>query len=237
MGPNVHIPIPRDCAKCQFRTLRAFCNLSDKALEDFDSIGVRIELPKGAILLREGESADSALVICTGQAKLSCSSKDGRTLILKIAMAGDVLGLGAVITGSQFEVTAETLIPTVIKKIRRSDLMAFLELHGEASMHAAKSLSEEYKSAFFDARRLALSTSAAGRLASVLLEWATTESCGNKELRFVMALTHEDLASLAGMSRETVTRTLSRFQKEKLLAIRGVSFQILARDRMAELVS
>ena len=48
---------------------------------------------------------------------------------------------------------------------RREDFLAFLEKHGEASLHAAKSLSEEYKAAFFDARRLALFGSAAGRLA------------------------------------------------------------------------
>jgi CRP/FNR family cyclic AMP-dependent transcriptional regulator len=41
----------------------------------------------------------------------------------------------------------------VVKKIRRSELLAFLEKYGQASMLAAKALSEEYKSAFFDARR------------------------------------------------------------------------------------
>jgi CRP/FNR family transcriptional regulator len=229
--------VPRECAKCQFRTLRSFCNLTESALQEFDRIGTRVEVPKGAVLFREAEEADSALVLCTGQVKLSCSSKDGRTLILKISMPGDVLGLGAVISGSVFEVTAETIMPTVIKKVRREDLLSFLERHGEASMHAAKSLSDEYKSAFFGARRLALSTSAAGRLATVLLEWAEAAACGNQQGRFIMALTHEDLGNLAGMSRETVTRTLSRFQKEKLLSVRGASFQILAPRRLAELAA
>ena len=224
-----------DCARCQYRSLRAFCNLTDLALDEFTSLGVQLTLPKGAILFHESDTAENALVVCTGQVKLSCNSKDGRTLILKIAMPGDVLGLGAVISGSRLEVTAETILPSQVKQIRREEFLAFLERHGQASMHAAKALSEEYKSAFFDARRLALSTSAAGRLASVLLEWGTAASCGKPEMRFTMALTHEDLASVAGMSRETVTRTLGKFQKDKLIDIRGSAFHILKPDRLADL--
>jgi CRP/FNR family cyclic AMP-dependent transcriptional regulator len=212
-----------------------FCNLSDAALAEFDAIGKQMLLPKGTILFREHEPGDAVLVICSGQAKLSCTSRDGRTLIFKIALPGDVLGLGAVVSGSRYEVTAETIEPVQVKKIHRDDVIAFFEHHGEASMHAAKALSEEYKSAFFDARRLALSGSAAGRLASVLLDWGRAASCGKPEMRFTMALTHEDLASLAGTSRETVTRTLGRFKKAKLIQIHGSSLHILSPDRLAQL--
>lgn len=225
-----------NCARCPLRLQRAFCNLGQEALREFDGIGIRMEVPKGAILFREADRAECALVLCTGQVKLSCTSRDGRTLIHKIAMAGDVLGLGAVISGGSFDVTCETIVPCTVKKIPRRDMLHFLERHGEAAMHAAKALSEEYKSAFFDARRLALSSSAAGKLASVLLEWAHV-SGDNGDLRFTMALTHEDLASLAGLSRETVTRTLGKFQRDKLLAIRGSMFHILEPKRMADLAA
>jgi CRP/FNR family transcriptional regulator, cyclic AMP receptor protein len=224
-----------ECSNCQYRSLRMFCNLSPDALSDFNSIGMQTELPRGAILFQEDNFSHNVVVICLGQVKLSCTSKDGKTLILKIAMAGDVLGLGAVISGTRYEVTAETLEPTLVKNIRREDFLAFLEKHGEASMHAAKALSEEYKSAFFDARRLALSGSAAGRLAGVLLEWGRTASCGRPEMRFTMALTHEELANMAGTSRETVTRVLGKLRKDKLIQVHGSSIVILAPDRLADL--
>jgi CRP/FNR family transcriptional regulator len=150
-------------------------------------------------------------------------------------MPGDVLGLGAVISGSKYEVTAETVQPTEIKKIRRDEFLTFLKNHADASLHAAKSLSEEYKAAFFDARRLALSGSAAGRLAGVLLDWGRAASCGKPEMRFTMALTHEELANLVGSSRETITRMLGRFKREKLIQIRGASVLILAPDKLERL--
>ena len=81
--------------------------------------------------------------------------------------------------------------------------------------------------AFISARLLALSASAAARLAQILLNWAESAACGQPELKFTMALTHEELGSMANLSRETVTRLLGRFQKENLLTIRGAAMQIL----------
>jgi CRP/FNR family transcriptional regulator, cyclic AMP receptor protein len=210
-----------------------FCNLSSEELEDLDSIGVQWRLPKGTILFQEEEPSDYVAVLCEGQVKLSCTSAEGKTLILKIAGPGDVLGLGAAIAGSPYEVTAEAIEPALVKNIRRNDFIAFLERHGDASFHAAQSLSAEYRNAFYDAKRLPLSPSAAGRLASVLLQWGRNASCGKPQLQFTMSLTHEELANLAGTSRETVTRVLGRLQREKLIHVHGTAFTILAPDKLA----
>lgn len=227
-----------DCNNCEHRSLRTFCNLDEAALKDYAAIGVETSFAKGATLFSEGTRSKGVYVICTGQVKLFCTSKDGKTLILKIAMPGDVLGLGAVLSDSAYEVTAETIQTTEIKSIRREEFLPFLEKHGEGSLHAAKALSDDYKAAFFDARRLALSGSAAGRLAGVLLDWGkAAASCGKLEMRFTMALTHEELANMVGSSRETVTRMLTRFKKEKLIEMRGSSIMILDPELMESLVA
>lgn len=222
----------QDCSHCEHRSLRMFCNLDEAALADFNSIGLQTRFQRGTTLFTEDTPSEGVFVICSGQVKLSSTSRDGRTLILKIAMPGDVLGLGAVISGSKYEVTAETIEPTQVNRIRREDFLAFLDRHGQGSLHAARVLSEEYKSAFFDARRLALSGSAAGRLAGVLLGWGRAASCQGGEMRFTMALTHEELGNLAGISRETVTRLLGRFRKEKLIQVNGSSVLLLAPDKL-----
>jgi CRP/FNR family cyclic AMP-dependent transcriptional regulator len=229
-------PQSLDCINCEHRSLRMFCNLDGAALADYATIGVETSFTRGTTLFNEGGRSNGVFVICTGQVKLFCTSKEGKTLILKIAMPGDVLGLGAVISGSTYEVTAETLEPTQIKTIPRDDFLSFLEKHGEGSLHAAKALSDDYKAAFFDARRLALSGSSAGRLAGVLLDWGkTAATCGKFEMRFTMALTHEELANMVGSSRETVTRMLSRFKKEELIQMRGSSILILAPESLERL--
>lgn len=209
-----------------------FCNLHGEALSHFNSLGVPADTPSGAKLYREGESGNAVYVVCSGQVKLSCTSKEGKTLILKIAMPGDVLGLSAAITGSPYEVTAEAIETTQIKAITRKDFLDFLQKHGEASLNSARLLSNEYKDAFVEARRLALSTSVSGRLASVFLEWGRAAACGKPEMKFNMRLTHEELADMIGTSRETVTRALNRFRKDRLIEIHGVSVLILSPEKL-----
>jgi CRP/FNR family transcriptional regulator, cyclic AMP receptor protein len=222
------------CAECEYRTLRMFCNLSPDALHDFDQIGVQVTVPRGSIIFYEGDSAISVTVLCEGQVKLSCSSAEGRTLILKIAMGGDVLGLSSVISGSVYEVTAEALEASIVKTIPKDSFLRFLDKHGQGSMHAAKALADEYRSAYFDARRLALSTSVHARLASLLLDWGRAACCGKEEMRFTMSLTHEDLANLAGTTRESISRSFARLQDEKLIQVRGSSILIVNPDKLEE---
>jgi CRP/FNR family transcriptional regulator len=69
----------------------------------------------------------------------------------------------------------------------------------------------------------------------VLLDWGRNASCGKPQMQFTMALTHEELANLAGTSRETVTRVLGRLQKEHLIQVHGATFTILAPEKLAQL--
>jgi CRP/FNR family transcriptional regulator len=95
-------------------------------------------------------------------------------------------------------------------------------------------IAREYRKLFLDARRLALSGSAAGKLARLLLDWAQGSSCGAGRLEFTMALTHEDLANLTGISRETVTRLLNQFERDKWIERNGKSLRILSPAELGE---
>jgi CRP/FNR family transcriptional regulator len=48
----------------------------------------------------------------------------------------------------------------------------------------------------------------------------------NGTIRLKVAMTHEEIAQLIGTSRETVTRTLSGFKKQRLLEIHGSTLVI-----------
>ena len=156
-----------------------FCNLTPEALEDYDGIGIMMSHARGAKLFSEGDPARNVFVICFGQVKISSTSRDGKTMILKIAGPGDVMGLSAVLANVPHEVTAEAIEPCQVKTVRKQEFVDFLGRHGIASMHAAQSLSGEYLTVFHDAKRLALSGSAAGRLARLLLDWG--RSCGQRQ--------------------------------------------------------
>lgn len=231
MPPSARTSVEK-CQECEHRTLRTFCNLHDSALRRFDEIGTHVSFPGRAVVFEEGQRSHGVFVVCDGQLKLSTTSRDGKTMILRLAGHGDVLGLSAALSDLPYEVTAETLEPTRLKSVRRADFLHFLETHAEVGENAAKTLAKEYREVFLDARRLALSGSAAGRLAVLLLEWASTSACGRPELRFTMALTHEELANMAGTSRETVTRLLNQFERDALIVRRGSSLTILEPSKL-----
>lgn len=215
----------------------AFGALGVEARADFESISVDFALPSGEVLFRENTPGLRVFLLYSGRVKLSCTSRDDRTLLLKIAMPGDILGLSAVVSRSRYEVTARTICPTILRSVLGDPFRSFLVKHGEASLQAARMLSEAYRAAFLDVRRLALSESSAARLAGVLLEWGAAESIGKPEMRLTMALTHEELANLVGCARETVTRTLGRFRRQKLIAIHGASILIPFPEKLGRIAA
>lgn len=205
-------------------------------------MGVLKTIETGTELFAESTSVHDVFVLCHGKVKLISTSRQGKNLVLKIARPGDVLGLGAAISGNVHEVTALATEPLQVKCIPRADLLAFLDRHAEGGVHAARSVSAEYEAAFVGARRLALSASSAAKLASLLLEWAhaadlMNSAQPNTSLRFLMPLTHEEIAGMIGSTRETVTRTLNRFKRDRFIEIRGASILLLDPDKLRELIA
>ena len=215
----------RSCLNCAVRGPQSFCSLSTLAILEMEAIGNYLCLDAHTTLLHEGFSADRVFVLCSGRVKLCASSPDGRLLLLRVAGLGDVLGLASLLRGenSLYRVTAETLEPCEVKSIARAQFIRFMDSSHEVSHAASSAIAREYDSVLLSARRLALSSSAAGKLASALLDWARLGvSPGlnpNAPLTFLMPLTHEELGSLAGLSRETVTRLLGKFRREGLIEI------------------
>src|SRR5579872_2957268 len=96
-----------NCITCPVREEHLFCNLSPPALQKLNEIKSTAVYPKSAMLFIEGQQPRGVFVLCTGKAKLFTSSTEGKTLIMKISQAGDVLGLNAAISNHPYEVTAD----------------------------------------------------------------------------------------------------------------------------------
>lgn len=229
--------ISRSCNDCEVRESGGFCSLGDAALARLGDLGDSMLVPAGTQILREGFEADKVFVVCSGQVKLTVTSRDGRVLILRIAGPGDMLGMAAALKQSQYESTAEALEPTELKVMPRVEFLRFMEEFQEVGQNSARTIAAEYQSAVLSARRVALSGSAAGKLASVLVEWAHRVSPAGSALRFTMSLTHEELANMAGLSRETVTRLLGRFKGEGWIRVAGSTIEIVDEVGMERLFS
>jgi CRP/FNR family transcriptional regulator, cyclic AMP receptor protein len=216
------LDIIESCLSCGMREGHSFCDLPEATLQAFESIKFATVYPKGAVLFIEGQQARGIYVICKGRVKLSLCAPDGKTVILKIAEAGEVLGMSASVRGKPYEVMAETAEACQITFVKREDFLRFLRGNNEACLRVAEKLSEKYNAACCDLRSLALSHSAAEKLATLLLEWVA--KCGVKakaETRIMLALTHEEISQMIGTSRETVTRLFAEMKKQQILQLKG----------------
>jgi CRP/FNR family transcriptional regulator, cyclic AMP receptor protein len=231
------LPIVDDCASCKLRCNSFFCSLTNQSLNDLDSIKHTTSYPEGALVFVEGQSARGVYVLCQGRAKVMATSRDGRTLILKIAEPGEILGLHAVISGTVHEVTVETLQPSQLAFVGREDFLKYLKTHGDACLHAAQHLSRDCQSAYDSMRSIGLSHSVTEKLARLLLQWSSNAKLVDGALRTKLSLTHEEIAQLIGSSRETVTRTLADFKKRRLAELHGSTLLIRNRSALESLAA
>ena len=238
MPSPYNIDIQNHCTECAFRQAHEFCNMSAETMAALDAMKFTGVYPKGSILFVEGEEPRGVFILCSGRAKLTTSSSEGKTLIVKIAEAGEVLGASATILGKPYEVSAETTEPAQLNFIKREDFLRFLNTNAEVCMHTAQQLSEKYQSAQRDIRSLGLSQTTAEKLARLLLDWCERRGEATPNgIRLSVLLTHEEIAQMIGTTRETVTRLLSDFKRKKIISVKGSSLFVVKKDALQGIVS
>jgi CRP/FNR family transcriptional regulator, cyclic AMP receptor protein len=209
------------CETCPLRGEGFFCSLQKPSLKAFDAIKFTAGYPGGAVLFVEGEAARGVYVLCRGRVKLTMTSADGKTMILRLVNPGEVLGLHAVVSGKAYQATAETIEPCQVNFVRRDDFLRFLTQNSEASIHAARQLSGDYQTACDQVRSLGLTRSASEKLARFLLETSAKGQETKQGIKVRLTMTHEEIGQIIGASRETVTRTLGQFREKQLLVRNG----------------
>ncbi len=229
------LEIIEKCITCPHREDRLFCNLPPAAVQHLSTITSASSYPKGATLFVEGQAARGVFILCNGRVKLSTSSTDGKTLIVRIADPGEVLGLPATVTGKPYELTADVIEPTQANFISQTDFLAFLRKHGEASLRVAQQLGETYHAAVAEMRSIGLSHSAGEKLARFLLDWCANNGKDKGEIRAKLTMTHEEIAQTIGASRETVTRLFADFKKKQYLEIQGSTLMIRNKSALENL--
>ena len=250
-----------NCLTCPMREEHLFCNLPPTAVQRLNEIRSTAIYPKSAMLFIEGQQPRGVFVLCTGKAKLSTSSLEGKTVITKISEAGDVLGLSAAISNRPYEVTAEMIEPGQANFITRDALLAFMREYGQVAVRVAEQLSRNYYTAYEGIRTLGLSNSPAERFAKLLLGWSIEATHGESNhgesnhgesnhgvsnhggsqnggpVQVKLTLTHEEIAEIIGTTRETVSRLFSQFKKKQLVQLKGSTLIIRNRDALKKMVN
>ena len=213
------------------------CDLPPAVAEALDHDAVTTTYPTGAVLFAEGQSPRGVYLVRRGRVKLSVCGSDGRTLILRIVNVGCPLGVAAVVSGRQYEATAETQEPSEISFLRQSDLLRLMRLHGEFALWVTQHISADYASTCREIRDLILSDSASEKLARLLMTWLDQNTKSKNPTQMKLALTHEEIGQMIGSSRETVSRLFAGFKKQQIIQQQGSTLVIPNRVALESLIS
>ena len=224
-------------SNCRNQSNRAgefFSKLTPAASQDLQSMQFPSSYAANVVIFSEKDPVHGIYIVLEGEVKISINSSDGRRLSLSIARKGEILGMASTLSGSPYDVTAETLYPAKVAHIGRRDFLSFLARHPEAYQTVIEELSRNVSQACDQLRTVGLSATAPEKLARLLLDWSENgqvTECGGMRFRFSM--THEEIGEFIGASRETVTRTLSTFKTRRLVAFQGSMITIPSRTALA----
>jgi CRP/FNR family transcriptional regulator, cyclic AMP receptor protein len=197
---------------------QGFWTLLSQAEQDaLSDLGLIRDYSPGAPLCLEGDPATHVFILLAGWVKILSVTKDGHAILLALRGAGDIVGEVAGETTGRRNATIQAIDDVRALIVRHDKFGSFLEAHPGADRAYRRVVTRKFNDADAKLRRHA-ETSGAQRLAAVLLDLA--ERWGravNGAIYLVLPLTQEELASLAGTSRATVTRTFRNWRKRAII--------------------
>ena len=190
---------------------------------------------QGSVLFNEGDPPEGLHILDSGRAKMFGSNTRGKTFITKIADAGELLGLNAIILGKPYLLSAEAMEPSRVSYVLREDFLNFLKKSPYASREVIRQLSENCYLFQRDVRTLNLSSSLREKIARLLVSWVESGDHTNDQVWINMDLTHEQIGQMIGAARETVSRTMSALSGIGAIVVKGHVLEIPSVKRLREL--
>ncbi|PID59380.1 MAG: Crp/Fnr family transcriptional regulator [Ignavibacteriae bacterium] len=203
-----------------------FSDLPEETIKQISQVGIIASHKKDSIILMEEDESGALFVIVTGKVKVSRTSNDGREVILNILGESDIFGEMALLDGLSRSATVTALENTELFIIQRNQFLEFLKEHPEISIALMQELSKRLRTADMQIKSLSLKD-AEGKVATVILQLANDHGrIKHGAVEIEKLPFQQDLANMAGTSRETISRTLHSFAKKGLIEFEGSNLRI-----------
>ena len=211
-----------------------FSELPKETLEKISQAGSRKTYNKDSVILMEEEAGSALFVIITGKVKISRTSNDGREVILSILNDSDFFGEMAILDGLARSATVVAIEESELFIIQRNDFLEMIKQFPEISIGLLTELTGRLRVADMKIKALSLKD-AEGKVATVILQIADDMGKIKQGIVEIEKLPlQQDLANMAGTSRETISRTLHTFAKKGLVELEGSKLRILNYEKFKE---
>lgn len=187
------------------------------------SLGTRCALDAGYQLLRQGDEGNHVYVILSGVVKVARGEPAGRSTILTIRGAGDVVGDLAVMDGRPRSGTVSALTPMVARVVSGESFRRFIDRPSVTAAYARYTVTR-FREADVQRTEIAV-LPVRQRLARALLRLHVTAGAARRQRAF--DLPQHDLAELVGASRNAVVLALGVLRAERVIDTQRLRVTIL----------
>ena len=193
-----------------------------------------IRLARGDVLYRQGEPGDSMVVVVTGSLKVTKVTAEGKDIVLGFLKPGALTGEIAALDGLERTASVIALEPVEAVAIYRRDLLPILRGSPDALFGLLDGLCGRLRATnkLVEGHTMEADARVADCLVRLAAEHGSVQAKGTV---IDLKLTQRDLGSHLGLTRETVSRTLSAFRDEGIIEIDGTQIRITDKERLAEI--
>lgn len=201
--------------------------LGDELLERLGGFHPGTNLRARHVLFYEGAPCREVFCIRSGKVKLYKTGLEGKQYILRIAGAGELVGLETMMNSAPAHATAEMIDTGVVHRIDRRTVCELLRRDSELALWVVELLSNKLRSS--DDERLELAQAAVReRMAKLLSTLAADHGVRDVYgVRIDLPLSREEMAGMIGTAQETVIRQLSEFKQDQLIRLDGRRITVL----------
>ncbi len=203
------------------RRVSIFADLEEEALASIAGLMSERRFPKESVIVGQEDLGDSLFVVSRGKVKVVLYGRSGREVILSIFKAGDFFGEMSLLDNQPRSANVIALEDSTLLTLERRAFAAHLEQYPQTALQILAEMSRRLRRADSVIGNLAL-LDVYGRVARFLRELAADEGeqiDGGLVIR--QRPTQQEIASMVGTSRETVSRALSEFQRRGFLEMTG----------------
>lgn len=182
----------------------------------------KIEYSKRDIIIKQSARVSEIPLILSGIVKISREMRRGKNVILRIGQPGTFLGLSSIFGSDVYEYSVFALENVSVRFVDIETFSWLIKKNGLFGMEVVKQISAD---SIFNINRLSglLYKQLPGRVADIILYFS--EDIFKNET-FSIPLTRQELAELAGTTKESLIRTLSEFKHDKIIDMNRNSFKI-----------
>ncbi|HZX59977.1 MAG TPA: response regulator [Mucilaginibacter sp.] len=188
------------------------------------------QFKRNQVIYYDGDKGNGLYLVINGKIKTVKLAEDGRELMTGIYNADDYLGANAVLLNDAYTDTATAMEDSLLCLIPKDQVDQLLNLYPEVGREFIKLLANDIREKEEQLLQLAYH-SVRKRMAEAMVKLAKQQTKEGESFK----ITREDLAAMAGMATETVSRTLSDFKDEGLIDKKGSSITILDLVRLSKM--